>query len=54
MSSSSPESRSASNDFGENTVGKYGIQPYQFEPRVGTVQSDELEALRENTRMWKS
>ena len=39
MSSSSPESCSASNDFEENSVGRYGIQPYQFEPRVETVPS---------------
>ncbi|XP_068674676.1 uncharacterized protein [Montipora foliosa] len=41
MSSSSPESCSASNDFEENSVGRYGIQPYQFEPRVETVPSVE-------------
>ena len=39
MSSSSPESCSASNDFEDNSVGSYGIQPYQFEPRVETVPS---------------
>ena len=39
MSSSPPESCSASNDFEENSVGRYGIQPYQFEPRVETVPS---------------
>ena len=41
MSSSSPESCSASNDFEENSVGRYGIQPYQFEPRDETVPSVE-------------
>lgn len=39
MSSQSPESCSASTDFDENTVGRYGIQPYRFEPRVETVSS---------------
>ena len=39
MSSSSPESCSASNGFEENSVGRYGIQPYQFEPSVETVPS---------------
>ena len=39
MSSSPPESCSASNDFEENSVGRYGIQLYQFEPRVETVPS---------------
>ena len=39
MSSSPPESCLASNDFEENSVGRYGIQPYQFEPRVETVPS---------------
>jgi len=37
MSSSYPESYSGSNDIEENAVGGYGIQPYQFEPRVETV-----------------
>ena len=41
MASSSPESCSASNDFEENSVGRYGIQPYQFEPRVETFPSVE-------------
>ena len=45
MSSQSPESCSASNDFDENTVERYGIQPYRFEPRVETVASvDEARA----------
>ena len=39
MSPSSPEYCSASNDFEENAVGRYGIQPYQFEPCVETVSS---------------
>ena len=39
MSSQSLDSCSASNDFDENTVGRYGIQPYRFEPRVETVSS---------------
>jgi len=39
MSSSSPESCSASNDFEETSVGRYGIQPSQFEPWVKTVSS---------------
>ena len=39
MSSQSPDSCSASNDFDENAVGRYGIQPYRFEPHVETVLS---------------
>ena len=39
MSSQFPDSCSASNDFDENTVGRYGIQPYRFEPRVETVST---------------
>ena len=39
MSSQSPDSCSASNDFDENTVGRYGIQPCRFEPRMETVSS---------------
>ena len=58
MSSQSPDSCSASNDFDENTVGRYGIQPYRFEPRVETVSSvdelEALEALREKTMIWIS
>ena len=41
MSSWSPESCSASNDFEENPVGIFGIQWYQFKLRVETVPSDE-------------
>ena len=49
MSSSSPESCSASNDFEENPVGRYGIQPYQFEPCVETVPSDEARSARSSS-----
>ena len=50
MSSSPPESCSASNDFEENSVGRYGIQPYQFEPRVETVPSvDEARSARSSS-----
>ena len=50
MSSSSPESCSASNDFEETSVGRYGIQPYQFEPRVETVPSvDETRSARSSS-----
>lgn len=50
MSSSSPETCSASNDFEENAVGRYGIQPYQFEPRVETVSSvDEARRARSSS-----
>ena len=38
MSSQSPDSFSAF-DFDKNTVGRYGIQPYRFEPRVETVST---------------
>ena len=49
MSSSSPESCSASNDE-ETSVGRYGIQPYQFEPRVETVPSvDETRSARSSS-----
>ena len=38
----------------KNSLGRYGIQPYQFEPRVETVTFvgalEQLEALREKTR----
>ena len=52
MSSSSPESCSASNDFEENSVGRYGIQPYQFEPRVETVPSiDEARSAQSSEDM---
>ena len=37
MSPSAPETCSASDDFEKNSLGRYGIQPYQFEPRVETV-----------------
>ena len=36
MSSSAPETCSASDDFEKNSLGRYGIQLYQFEPRVDT------------------
>ena len=50
MSSESPESCSACNDFEENTVGRYGIQPYQFEPRVESVSSvDEARSARSSS-----
>ena len=50
MSFSSSESCSASNDFEENTVGRYGIQPYQFEPRVEIVPSvDEARRTRSSS-----
>ena len=41
MLSSSPQSCLAFNNyyFEENAVGRYGIQPYQFERRVETVPS---------------
>ena len=41
MLSSSPQSCLAFNNyyFEENAVGRYGMQPYQFEPRVETVPS---------------
>ena len=58
MPSSAPETCSASDDFEKNSLGRYGIQPYQFEPRVETVTFvealEQLEALREKTRLWKS
>ena len=51
MSSSSPESCSASNDFEGNSVGRYGIQPYQFKPRVETVPSvDEARSAQSSSR----
>ena len=54
MSSSAPETCSASDDFEKNSLGRYGIQPYQFEPRVETVTFvgalEQLETLREKTR----
>ena len=54
MSSSSPESCSGSDDFEKNSLGRYGIQPYQFKPHVETVTSVEaLEAPREKTSIWK-
>ena len=50
MSSLSPESCSASNDFEDNSVGRYGIQPYQFEPHVETVSSvDEARSVRSSS-----
>ena len=50
MSSQSPDSCSASNGFDENTVGRYGIQPYRFEPRVETVSSvDEARSARSSS-----
>ena len=50
MSSQSPESCSASNDFDENTTGRYGIQPYRFEPRVETASSvDEARSARSSS-----
>ena len=50
MSSSSPESCAAFNDFEENKVGRYGIQPYQFEPRVETKPSvDETRGARSSS-----
>ena len=54
MSSSSPESCSASDDFERNSLGRYVIRPYQFELRLETVTSVEaLEALREKTSIGK-
>ena len=51
MSSSSPEFCAASDDFEENSVGRYGIQPYQFEPRVETVPSvDEARSAQSSSR----
>ena len=50
MSSQSLDSCSASNDFDENTVGRYGIQPYRFEPHVETVSSvDEARSARSSS-----
>ena len=50
MSSSYSESCSGSNDIQENAAGWYGIQPYQFEPRVKTVPSvDEARRARSSS-----
>ena len=50
MSSSYLESCSGSNDIEENAVGWYGIQPYQFEPRVETKPSvDETRGARSSS-----
>ena len=58
MSPSAPETCSASDDFEKNSLGRYGIQPYQFEPRVETVTFvealEQWEALWKKTRIWKS
>ena len=59
MFSSSPKSCSASDNFEKNSWGTYGIQPYQFEPRVETVTSvearedehTEIEEEERNTRL---
>ena len=50
MSSQSLEYCSVSNDFNENTVGRYGIPPYRFEPRVETVSFvDEARSARSSS-----
>ena len=57
MSSESPESCSACNDFEENTVGRMGYSRINSN-RVSKVfhlsmKLEALEALREKTRIWK-
>lgn len=53
MSSPSPESCSASSDFEENTVGRYGIQLYQFEQQVETVPPDEAQSAQSFSGEYK-